>query len=73
MKAAKSNTQMSEVLFQKLGSTWYVFSEVQGDMIYSALPNGMDPHSTKLELFEVIEEHMAKISRHHGRKPEAAA
>jgi hypothetical protein len=73
MKAAKSNTQMSEVLFQKLGNTWYVFSEIQGDMIYSALPNGMDPHSTKLELFEVIEEHMAKISRHHGRKPEAAA
>jgi len=74
MKATKSNTQQtSEVLFQKLGNTWYVFSEVKGDMIYSALPNGMDPHSTKLELFEVIEEHMEKISRHHSRKPEVAA
>ncbi len=73
MKATNSNTQASEVLFQKLGNTWYVFSEVKGDMVYSALPSGMDPHSTKLELFEVIEDHMAKISRHHGRKPEAAA
>jgi len=73
MKATKSNTQASEVLFQKLGSTWYVFSEVKGDMVYSALPDGMDPHTTKMELFEVIEEHMTKISRHYGRKPEAAA
>lgn len=73
MKAVKSNTQTNEVLFQKLGSTWYVFTEIQGDMIYSALPNGMDPHSTKLELFEVIEEHMEKISKHYGRKPEVAA
>lgn len=73
MKATKSNTQANEVLFQKLGTTWYVFSEVKGDMIYSALPDGMDPHTTKMELFEVIEEHMTKISRHYGRKPEAAA
>ncbi len=75
MKAAKSNTQQmtTDVLFQKLGNTWYVFSEVKGEMVYSALPNGMDPHSTKLELFEVIEEHMEKISKHYGRKPEVAA
>lgn len=74
MKAAQSNTQQTnEVLFQKLGTTWYVFTEVQGDMVYSALPNGMDPHTTKLELFEVIEEHMQKVSKHYGRKPEVAA
>ncbi|MFA6238906.1 MAG: hypothetical protein WC635_16330 [Bacteriovorax sp.] len=73
MKAAKSKKQTNEVLFQKLGNTWYVFSEVKGEMIYSALPTGMDPHTTKLELFEVIEDHMAKISKHHGRKPEVAA
>ena len=74
MKAAKSNTQKSnEVLFQKLGNTWYVFTETQNDMIYSALPEGMDPHTTKMELFEVIEEHMQKVSKHYGRKPEVAA
>lgn len=74
MKAATtSNTQTNEVLFQKLGNTWYVFTEVQGDMVYSALPDGMTPHTTKLELFEVIEEHMDKVSKHYGRKPEIAA
>jgi len=73
MKAVKSNTQTNEVLFQKLGTTWYVFTEIKGDMIYSALPNGMDPHSTKLELFEVIEEHMEKVSKHYDRSSEVAA
>lgn len=73
MKATKTHKQSSEVLFQKLGNTWYVFSEVKGEIIYSALPNGMDPHTTKMELFEVIEEHMEKVSRHYGRKPEVAA
>ena len=74
MKAAKSNTHKSnEVLFQKLGNTWYVFTETQNDMIYSALPEGMDPHTTKMELFEIIEEHMQKVSKQYGRKPEVAA
>ena len=75
MKAARSNTQQTtnEVLFQKLGNTWYVFSEVKGEMVYSALPNGMDPRSTKLEPIEVIEEHMEKVSKHYGRKPELTA
>ena len=74
MKASTLSSQKNEVLFQKLGNTWYVFTEVKGDMVYSALPNGMDPHSTKLELFEVIEEHMKKVSSHYtGRKPEEAA
>lgn len=76
MKASKSNTQAtSEVLFQKLGNTWYVFTEVSGDMVYTALPYGMDPHTTNLELFEVIESHMQKVSKHYssGRKPEVAA
>lgn len=76
MKA--SNTQSSatsEVLFQKLGNTWYVFTEVKGDMVYSALPYGMDPHTTNMELFEVIENHLQKVSKHYsnGRKPEVAA
>jgi hypothetical protein len=74
MKAAKTtNTKTNEILFQKLGNNWYVFTEVQGDMVYSALPNGMDPHTTKLELFEVIEEHMEKVSRRYGNKAEVAA
>lgn len=75
MKAVKTNREESkEVLFQKLGNTWYVFTEINEELIYSALPTGMDPHSTKMELFEVIEEHMQKISKlQTRRKPELAA
>lgn len=68
MKAADSNTQTNEVLFQKLGNTWYVFTEISGDMIYSALPEGMNPHTTKLELFHVIEDHMEKVSKHYNTR-----
>ena len=70
MKAQKTNTQQSEVLFQKLGATWYVFSESGNDMVYSALPDGMDPRTTKVELLEVVEEHMKKV-RNHGRNRKA--
>lgn len=62
-----------ELLFQKLGNTWYVFTEVQNDFIYSALPEGMDPHSTKLEIYEVIEDHMAKVAKTKIHMPETAA
>jgi hypothetical protein len=73
MNRASTNTQAtSEVLFQKMGSTWYVFTEIKGDLVYSALPMGMTPHTTDLELFEVIEEHMQKVSKHYVRKPEMA-
>lgn len=73
MKATNLKSSQKEVLFQKMGNTWYVFTEVSGDMIYSALPTGMDPHTTKLELFEVIEEHMEKVSKHNSRTREVAA
>lgn len=62
----------TEVLFQKLGNTWYAFSEVEGDVIYSTLPEGLDPRTTKLELFEIIEGHMQKVAK-INRKAEMAA
>lgn len=61
-----------EVLFQKLGQTWYIFTEVNSEVVYSAMPDGMDPRSTKLELFEVIEEHMKKVATHPRYQNEAA-
>lgn len=75
MKAQKTSTQQqSEVLFQKLGATWYVFSESGEDMVYSALPDGMDPRSTKVELLEVVEEHMKKVrNQSRNRKTEVTA
>jgi hypothetical protein len=73
MKTLNSQTSTNEVLFQRLGNTWFVFTEVKGEMIYSALPNGMDPRTTKLELYDVIEEHMEKVSKHFKNSPEIAA
>lgn len=54
----------NEVLFQKLGQTWYIFTEINNQLIYSAMPDGMDPMTTKLELFDVIEDHMQKVATH---------
>lgn len=69
-----TRNQDHEVLFQKLGNTWYVFSEIENDFVYSALPEGMDPRETKMELFEVIEDHMQKVARQFRKKdPEVAA
>ncbi len=61
-----------EVLFQKLGQTWYIFTEVNNEVVYSAMPDGMDPRSTQLELFEVIETHMKKVATHPRYQGEAA-
>tara|TARA_B100000886_G_C20063202_1_gene342622 strand:- start:2 stop:223 length:222 start_codon:yes stop_codon:yes gene_type:complete len=59
----KNSELQNEVLFQKLGNRWYVFSEVENDFIYSPLPEGINPKTTKLELFEVIENHIIRVSQ----------
>jgi hypothetical protein len=68
----KATSQVKDVLFQKIGNTWFIFSEVNNEVVYSVMPQGMDPKSTKLELYNVIEEHMAKVAS-HKRRPEAVA
>lgn len=70
--SAHNNALENEVLFQKLGTTWFIFTEIKGDVVYSQLPEGMDPYNTKLELYDVIEEHMVRVSK-HKRSPETAA
>lgn len=72
----KSNTvsnNVKDVLFQKIGNKWFIFSEVNNEVVYSVMPEGMDPKTTKLELYEIIEEHMAKVASHKRRAPEAVA
>jgi hypothetical protein len=66
------NAQVKDVLFQKIGQTWFIFSEVNNEVVYSVMPAGMDPKTTKLELFEIIEEHMTKVASHKRRAPEAS-
>jgi hypothetical protein len=58
-------TGETEVLFQKLGGKWYVFSQIEEEFIYSALPKGIDPRSTKLELFNIIEEHINRVAEYY--------
>jgi hypothetical protein len=64
---------VKDVLFQKIGNTWFIFSEVNNEVVYSVMPHGMDPKSTKLELYAIIEEHMTKVASHKRRSPEAVA
>jgi hypothetical protein len=68
----KSADQVKDVLFQKIGNTWFIFSEVNNEAVYSVMPQGMDPKSTKLELFNIIEDHMSKIATHKRRHNEAS-
>ncbi len=73
MRATNTQANNQEVLFQKLGNTWYVFTEIGTEMVYSVLPTGMDPRTTKLELCDVIEKHLKKVAKHSRRSSEAAA
>lgn len=73
MASANSNI-VKDVLFQKIANTWYIFSEVNGEVVYSVMPEGMDPKATKLELYEVIENHLTKVAASQRRRePEVAA
>lgn len=62
MKKTQAHTD-TEVLFQKLGSTWYAFSQIGEEIVFSALPDGVDPRTQKVELYEVIEEHLEKVAQ----------
>ena len=62
-----------DVLFQKIGQTWFIFSEAHGEVVYSVMPDGMDPRTTKLELYQVIEDHMARVAANKQRGPMAEA
>jgi hypothetical protein len=69
---SKSSANVKDVLFQKIGNTWFIFSEVNNEVVYSVMPQGMDPKETKLELYNIIEDHMTKVASHKRRAPEAS-
>lgn len=76
MKKSNNTTKVQnavkDVLFQKIGNTWFIFSEVNSEVVYSVMPAGMDPKTTSLELYEIIEEHMTKVAGNKKRSPEAS-
>ena len=51
-----------QVLFQKLDKKWYVFAESQDGPVCAILPEGMDPRKGKLELYEILEDHLPMVS-----------
>ena len=51
----------SDVLFQKIGNVWYAFSEIDNEIIYSALPKGICPKTSKLELINVVEKPDSRV------------
>jgi hypothetical protein len=61
--AQTKKSKKAPVLFQKLGNHWYVFSQVGDEVIYSPLPAHLDPRQTKLELYEVIDEHLKRVAK----------
>jgi hypothetical protein len=62
-----------DVLFQKIGNTWFIFSEFGGEVVYSVMPQGMDPRTTKLELYQVIEDHIERVANHKNNRPAEVA
>ena len=46
----------NDVLFQKMGNIWYVFTLKDNEVFYSPLPKGIDPHKNKFEFYEVVED-----------------
>ena len=46
-----------------MGNTWYIFTEVNAEIVYSVMPDGMDPRTTNLELYSVIEDHLQKVAQ----------
>ena len=67
------NKPKSEVLYQKLGNVWYLFSTANdGEVIFTTLPDGVDPKTTELELYEVIEKRSEKAPAPR-KNPEIAA
>lgn len=55
MKTIKKGQDV-KVLFQKLGSSWYAFAEKKGEIIYTKLDENIDPATTPLKIFEVVED-----------------
>jgi len=71
INTTKVKNNVKDVLFQKIGHTWFIFSEVNNEIVYSVMPQGMDPKTTKLELYEIIEDHLSKVAGNKRRSSEA--
>ncbi len=59
----KTKTIDTEVLFQKIANTWYVFAEVDGEFLFRALPQGVDPKTTQFDFMQVVADQEKKAEK----------
>ncbi|MBT3236043.1 MAG: hypothetical protein HN353_08840 [Bdellovibrionales bacterium] len=71
--SSKSSNTINDILFQKMGATWYAFTEVDGEVIYAALPEGCDPHGQRMEFYQVLEGQLAEQVKSMRRSPDMSA
>ena len=52
-----SGIEQKNILFQRLGTTWYAFLEEEGETVfYTPLPEHLDPRYDKFEIYKIVEE-----------------
>ncbi|MBF0298805.1 MAG: hypothetical protein HQK51_08800 [Oligoflexia bacterium] len=72
-KDQQKDQKECEVLYQKLGERWYVFSEDEdGEVIFSAIPTEIDPRKNKFKLYNIIEEKNNNKNKNKIRSPRTA-
>ena len=59
--AKQAENDLAKVLYQKLGDKWYLFTEIKGEVIFTALPKNLNPFENKVEIYEIIKKHKTKI------------
>ena len=59
--AKQAEKDFAKVLYQKLGDKWYLFTEIEGEVIFTALPKDLNPFENKVEIYEIIEKHKIKV------------
>ena len=63
MSTSHTRVIEKDILVQKLANTWYIFSEINNDIIYTAIPKAVDPFHDTIELYHYVENHKEKVQR----------
>jgi len=59
----QDKTIETNVLYQKMGDTWYAFAEIDGEVLFRALPHGMNPKKTQIDFMQVIADQEEKKAK----------
>ncbi len=50
-----SEKQIQEVLYQKMGDIWYIFTRINDELYFTPLPKNLSPFDKNFQLFEVVD------------------